>query len=91
ESRPGAGTCIRLRLPLTLAIIDGFLVELASARYVLPLDMVIECLDLGAEERADTRKDGFINLRGSVLPVIDLRELFGLAGQPPVRENILVV
>ncbi len=91
ESRPGEGTCMRLRLPLTLAIIDGFLVELAGARYVVPLDVVIECLDLGAEERAETHQRGFINLRGSALPVIDLRALFGLRGSSPARENILVV
>jgi two-component system chemotaxis sensor kinase CheA len=91
DSTPGAGTCMRLRLPLTLAIIDGFLVELARASYVLPLDLVVECRDLSNAERSEAQERGFINLRGSALPVIDVRTLFGLGGYVPPRCNIVVV
>ena len=74
----GSGTTLRIRLPLTLAIIDGFRVEVAGASYVVPLDMVIECLDLGPF--LESEENHLINLRGEVLPFLRLREVFRLPG-----------
>lgn len=91
DSTEGTGTTVRLRLPLTLAIIDGFLVQVADAFYVVPLDMVHECVELGAEARDDTRSRNYINLRGQVLPFLRLRETFECEQPPPPRENIVVV
>lgn len=88
ESDLGAGTCIRIRLPLTLAIIDGFLVGVGQAGYVVPLDMVEECIELDGRAAADRE---YIDLRGDVLPFIRLRELFEHEGEPPRRENVVVV
>jgi two-component system chemotaxis sensor kinase CheA len=90
-SREGVGTTIRLRLPLTLAIIDGFLVEVDQASYVVPLEMVFECVELPADARAATHGRSFINLRGEVLPFLRLRELFEADSPAPERENIVVV
>ncbi|MBN9422721.1 MAG: chemotaxis protein CheA [Candidatus Accumulibacter sp.] len=83
----GQGTTFTIRLPLTLAIIDGFLVGVGKAAYVVPLDSVVECIEL---------KDvpvgrSFLNLRGEALPFLRLRELFEIEGESPVRENIVVV
>jgi two-component system chemotaxis sensor kinase CheA len=91
ESQPGAGTTVRLRLPLTLAIIDGFLVGVGQARYVIPLDMVWECRELTAADRTGVFERGFINLRGEVLPCLWLRDLLRLTGTAARRENIVVV
>ena len=88
DSTLGEGTCVRIRLPLTLAIIDGFLVGVGQAGYVIPLDLVEECIELDANARQNR---GHISLRGEVLPFIRLRELFDEAGQPPRRENVVVV
>ncbi|THF63063.1 chemotaxis protein CheA [Pseudothauera nasutitermitis] len=87
DSHEGRGTRFSIRLPLTLAIIDGFLVDAGSAGYVIPLDMVVECMELeaGGGER------NYLNLRGEVLPFIRLRELFEIPGEPPRRENVVVV
>jgi two-component system chemotaxis sensor kinase CheA len=85
----GVGTTIRIRLPLTLAIIDGFLVDVAGAAYVVPLDMVLECIELTDQDRQVD--GGYINLRGEVLPCIRLRELYAVDGTPPRRENVVVV
>jgi len=87
SSQEGAGTRFSIRLPLTLAIIDGFLVGAGSASYVIPLDMVVECIELQAE--AGSRN--YLNLRGEVLPFIRLRELFEIPGPRPRRENVVVV
>jgi two-component system chemotaxis sensor kinase CheA len=87
ENRPGEGSTIRVRLPLTLAIIDGFLVGVGGASYVVPLDQVIECVELPLS----THARDCMNLRGEVLPFIRLRSLFGIAGEQPRRENVVVV
>lgn len=83
----GAGSRFTIRLPLTLAIIDGFLTGVGHSSYVIPLDMVIECIEL-----ANTSADrDYINLRGEVLPFVRLRELFEVSSRPPPRENVVVV
>jgi two-component system chemotaxis sensor kinase CheA len=85
-SSPGLGTTVTVRLPLTLAIIDGFLVMVGNAVFVVPLDMVDECVTYGGEADRD-----YTDLRGHVLPFIRLRELFDIPGRPTKRQNIVVV
>lgn len=87
ESQLGVGTTMRIRLPLTLAIIDGFLVSVADACFVIPLDQVIECLELPAQFASHD----FMDLRGEVLPFIRLRNYFDIKGDLPRRQNIVVV
>jgi len=76
ESSEGQGTTTRIRLPLTLAIIDGFLVGVARSSYVVPLDMVVECVELTADESQAAHGSDYLNLRGEVLPFVRLRQLF---------------
>jgi two-component system, chemotaxis family, sensor kinase CheA len=91
ESVEGVGTTVRIRLPLTLAIIDGFMVGVGTASYVLPLDMVVECIELPATPSSEQQAPNYLNLRGGVLPFIRLREQFEVAAPPPLRENVVVV
>jgi two-component system chemotaxis sensor kinase CheA len=86
SSEEGVGTTVSVRLPLTLAIIDGFLIEVGRSVFVIPLDMIDECVSYTAEPGHD-----FTNLRGHVLPFIRLRELFGIQGAPARGENIVVL
>jgi two-component system chemotaxis sensor kinase CheA len=90
ESRKGHGTTFTIRLPLTLAIIDGFAVNVGTETYVIPLSSVQECLELPAEKHCSDQ-GGVINLRGEVLPFVRLRDLFECGGTTPVREKIIVV
>jgi two-component system, chemotaxis family, sensor kinase CheA len=87
SSIEGEGTTFTIRLPLTLAIIDGFLVGVGKSAYVIPLDMVIECIEL----KDNTADRDFLNLRGEVLPFVRLREMFEIDGNRPIRENVVVV
>lgn len=87
ESTPGQGTTVRIRLPLTLAIIDGFMVGVGSSTFIVPLDRVLECVELPAAGR--TRD--YIDLRGQVLPLIRLRSMLAVPGDPPRRESVVVV
>lgn len=91
ESREGIGTTVRIRLPLTLAIIDGFLVSAGKSSFVIPLDMVVECVELAEEDRQAMSSRHYINLRGELLPFIRLRDQFGIHGQALRRENMVVV
>jgi two-component system chemotaxis sensor kinase CheA len=91
DSQPGLGTNFRVRLPLTLAIIDGFLIGVSADTFVIPLDLVIECIELKEMNNTlDTSKD-YINLRGEVLPLINLRTLLAIEGELGKRQNIVVV
>ena len=85
-SVPEQGTTVTVRLPLTLAIINGFQIGIGKAVFVVPLDMVDECVEFSAEAGHD-----YIDLRGEVLPFIRLRELFDIAGPVSPRPNIVVV
>lgn len=86
-STEGRGSTFTIRLPLTLAIIDGFLVGVEKAAYVIPLDSVVECI----EHKNLAGDRNFLNLRGEALPFIRLRELFELRSPAPARESIVVV
>jgi len=86
SSRPALGTTVTVRLPLTLAIIDGFQVSVGTSLFVLPLDMVDECVAYSAH--AD---HNYTDLRGRVLPFIRLRDMFSIPGPASARQNIVVV
>jgi two-component system chemotaxis sensor kinase CheA len=83
----GVGSRFIIRLPLTLAIIDGFLTSVSASSYVIPLDNVVECMEL----REDDTRGNMLNLRGEVLPFVRLREMFEIANTRPPRENVVVV
>lgn len=90
ESAQGEGTLMRLRLPLTLAIIDGFLLGVGDARYVVPLDSVVECIDF---ESVDQRAahGSYVKLRESALPFVHLGEFFGQHVDTPAQRRGLIV
>jgi len=85
-SEPGRGTTVTVRLPLTLAIINGFQVGVGKAVFVVPLDAVDECVEFSAGTGHD-----YIDLRGQALPFIRLREVFSVPGSAAARQNIVVV
>ncbi len=91
ESADGEGATITIRLPLTLAIIDGFGVGVGDETYVVPLDAVLECLSLPLDPHRDGNGRGVINLRGEPLPYLRLRDRFKAGGAAPQREHVLVV
>lgn len=91
SSQRGRGTCVTVRVPLTLAIIQGFRVEVSEETYILPLDSVVECLELPTAEAEGHNGVGVTNVRGKPLPWLRLRSQFRVAGDRPERENVVVV
>ena len=91
-STPGQGSRIEIRLPLTLAIIDGFLVGVGDSRFIFPLEAVVEVVEpQGLLHRSDARGRGLLELRGQALPVVGLRELYALGGQAQGRGSVVVL
>jgi two-component system chemotaxis sensor kinase CheA len=90
DSTFGEGTHFRIRLPLTLAIIDGFLVQIGKTTLVIPLEVVVECIELPNDLKADTTQT-HLNLRGEILPVLNLNEFLGLGEIPSKRQNVVVI
>jgi len=86
QSTPGKGSTFRIQLPLTLAIIDGFQVAVGDADFVLPLDLVVECLEFNEQSGNDV-----FSLRGQPLPYLRLAERFGIPRKQTARECLVVV
>lgn len=91
SSEPGKGTAISLRLPLTLAIIEGLLVEVGGDSFILPMSSVAENIELDRAQRSRNNGRNVAAVRGELIPYIDLREAFGLPGSPPPIEKVVIV
>ncbi len=87
----GKGSEIALRIPLTLAIIDGLLVRVGNGRYVIPLAAVEECLELSVEQDLRSRGRSFISLRDDLVPFLRLRELFRTGTEPDPYQKVVVI
>jgi two-component system chemotaxis sensor kinase CheA len=76
RSQQGSGTVFAISLPLTLAMIDGLLVEVDGGRYVVPMGQVDECVALAPDDSAWALRGRAMTLRGEFVPVVSLREAF---------------
>jgi two-component system chemotaxis sensor kinase CheA len=90
ETTEGQGTTFTLRLPLTLAVIDGFGVAAGDETWIVPMEHVVECVELPSSESGNDTT-GVLLLRDEIVPWVRLRKLFALGGDAPARENVLVV
>jgi two-component system, chemotaxis family, sensor kinase CheA len=92
HSEEGHGTRVCIRLPLTLAIIDGFQVGVGPSHFVIPLDLVEECVEIAPGEDAERSPAlGHISLHGAVLPLIRLRDMFDIQHKIGRRQSVVVV
>ncbi|MGC9196857.1 MAG: chemotaxis protein CheA [Syntrophobacteraceae bacterium] len=89
-SPKGLGTTITLKLPLTLAIIDGLLVKVGEGYFVLPLSFVEECIELTRQDAAKDNGRHLTFIRHNLVPYIRLRDLFSTdAPSPPVEQIVI--
>jgi two-component system chemotaxis sensor kinase CheA len=90
QSKKGSETTITMRIPLTLAIIEGLLLKVGNNQYIVPLSAVEECIELTREDTAAAHGRHMINVRGKIVPYISLREIFQTAGNSPEIEQIVI-
>jgi two-component system chemotaxis sensor kinase CheA len=90
-SEAGRGSCMALTLPLTLAIIDGLLVECGHDQYIIPMAVVTENVELPLSERERNNGRNLVAVRGEQIPYIDLRKVFAIQGAPPSISKIVLV
>ncbi|MCW7489956.1 chemotaxis protein CheA [Leptospira meyeri] len=90
KSTPSLGSRFIIRLPLTLAIIDGFLVEVGKNQFIIPMDMVLECLHFTDDNKIDSNQ--FFALRGNLIPFLRLKDYYPCESSGEnTRENIVIV
>jgi two-component system chemotaxis sensor kinase CheA len=90
-SRPGNGVTASLKVPLTVAVIQGFGVRVGLETYILPLDSILECVHLDTDSAMGSEVGGLIELRGQPLPFLSLRRQFSATFEPDTRRAIVVL
>ncbi len=91
SSPEGRGTVVRLTLPLTLAIIEGLLIEIEGDRFIVPMTAVTENVELSRGERLANNGRNAVTVRGALVPYLPLRDLFEIRGREPELEKIVIV
>ncbi len=90
-SEKGVGTTISIRLPLTLAIIDGLLVTVGDTHFVLPLEQVEECVELSSEDIARFHGRRVFQVRDHLISYVRMRDFFEIEGTRPELEQMVIV
>jgi two-component system chemotaxis sensor kinase CheA len=90
SSQAGKGSTVALRLPLTLAIIDGLLVRVGQSRYVMPLANTVECVELTRRDRETAGGKQLADIRGEIVPYIRLSEYLHMHSERPEPEQLMV-
>jgi len=91
DSKKGHGTNIKISLPLTLAIIDGLMIETGGNFFILPMGMVDKCIEISHEQNQKSGSRNIICVKNEVIPLIPLREVFEIPGKRPDREQVIIV
>lgn len=87
----GEGSTFRISIPLSLSLVDGFMISLADNLYIVPMECIMETLELPDINRPGVMVNGCLQIRGEILPCLDLRELLEIEDQPPVIRHVVVV
>jgi two-component system chemotaxis sensor kinase CheA len=91
ESHIGQGTTVKMKLPITLAIIDGLLFTVGEEIFVVNISSVSECMELTPEIRRAAGEQNILRLRDAVIPFVSLRDVLNIPGNPPEHEQIIIV
>jgi two-component system chemotaxis sensor kinase CheA len=91
-NNPGYGMSFIISLPLTLAILDGMIIKTGSEKYILPINNILETMQVKRSEISMVKKGSeVVNVRGSFIPIIYLSEVFKIKSSEKNSESILIV
>lgn len=91
ESEKGIGTTMKMKLPITLAIIDGLLFSVGEELFVVNISSVSECLELTPEIRESAGRQNILKLRDKIIPFVSLRSIMNIPGSAPEHEQIIIM
>lgn len=91
ETAAGVGTTFQISIPLSLSLVDGFMVSLGDNLYILPMDLVLETLEFPSAAYRATMPNGCLQVRDRLLPCLDLRKLLGVADPAPAVQHVVVL
>lgn len=90
ETEEGAGSTFQISIPLSLSLIDGFMVSLGETLYILPMDLVVETMESPSAQRRAGMPNGCLQVRDQLLPCLDLRKVLGVTDAPPKVQHVVV-
>ncbi len=90
-SEEGKGCRVALTLPLTLAIIEGLLVQVGVEQFIIPMASITENVELQRAQKSANNGRNVVAVRGELVPYIDLRNTFHMGGEAPDIEKIVLV
>lgn len=90
ETDDGVGTTFQISIPLSLSLIDGFMVSLGDNLYIIPMDLVLETMELPSAKRRAEMPNGCLQVRDQLLPCLDLRKLLDITEPPPAIQHVVV-
>ncbi len=90
ETDEGVGTTFQISIPLSLSLIDGFMVSLGENLYILPMDLVLETMELPSAERRAAMPNGGLQVRDQLLPCLDLRKVLGITEASPAVQHVVI-
>lgn len=91
ETTEGVGTTFQISIPLSLSLVDGFMVSLGSGLYILPMELVLETIELPSAESRASMPNGCLQIRDQLLPCLDLRRVLGVTEPAPVIQHVAVL
>ena len=91
ETQQGKGTDFILKIPLTLAIIEGMLVQIGNSIFVIPLTNIQECMEFSPADGDEDKICSHIDARGEFLPYINLRRWFEIDDPLPPSQQVVIV
>lgn len=90
ETQEGSGTTFQISIPLSLSLVEGFMVSLGNTFYIVPMNLVLETLELPDAERRASMPNGCLQVREELLPCLDLRKELGVPEVPPPVQHVVV-
>lgn len=90
ESSRNRFTRFTISLPLTLAIINGLMIDVGGTYFILPLSHIVECTELKENIGGMPNRKDVLLLRGDIIPFFRLREIFEIVDEKPIKEHIII-